>query len=114
MLEPRLASDVQVKAIQRIAEAQGNFATVISRGDAISGSILILGRIRSQIPVIYERFPSMNGGYQWERSGPKTVENEREIDDWLAKRGGRDPDLWILELDVASDEQLTELTCKLG
>lgn len=113
-MEPRVASNIQVKAIQRIVEAQGNFVAVIARGDPISGSILIIGRVRSQIPVIYERFPNMDGGYEWQISGPKSAESENDVNAWLEKRRSRDPDIWLLELDVASDEQLAELTCKMG
>jgi len=114
MIEPRLSSDMQVKAIQRIAEAQGNFAAIIYKGDSISGSILVLGRLRSQIPVVFERFPSINGGFEWQRSGPKNFEKEEDINNWLLKRRSADPDLWVIELDVATDEQLSDIIYNQG
>lgn len=113
-MEPRLSADMQVKAIQRIAEAQGNFAAVVYKGDLISGSIVILGRLRSQIPAVFERFPSMDGGSEWQPSGPKNVEKEEDINIWLVKRRAADPDLWVIELDVATDEQLSEIIYNQG
>ncbi len=109
MVEPRLASDIQVKALQRLAEAQGNFMAILHRGDPVSGSIIILARKRSELPVVYERFPSIDGDTKWEKSGPKNAERERDFADWIAKRRRNDPDLWAVELDIASDEQFTEL-----
>jgi len=108
MIEPRLASDIHVKAIRRIAEAQGNFASVLYRGDPVSGSILIAARKRSDIPVIYERFGAMDGISKWQESGPKDSRSEQDVTDWLKKRRARDPDIWAIELDIASDEQLAD------
>lgn len=106
MIEPRLASDVYVKAIRRIAEAQGNFASILYRGDPVSGSVLIAARNRTQIPVIYERFGAINNGPKWQESGPKDPRSEQDVTDWLQNRRSRDPDIWVIELDIASDEQL--------
>ena len=45
-----------------------------------------------------------NGSYAWQ-STREDVENEVEFEKFLAKRRNADPDLWILELDIASAER---------
>jgi len=46
LIEPRLASGVQISALKRLAEAEGDFATVLKKGDATSGAILLIGQVR--------------------------------------------------------------------
>lgn len=114
MIEPRIASDVQIKAMQRIAEGQGNFLTIIGKGDPVSGSIVIIARKRGDLPRILERFPTLDGEPKWEASGPKTVESEQDISEWIDRRKARDPDLWIVELDIADDAQLDAIIGQKG
>ena len=108
MIEPRLASGVLISAIKRLAEAQGDFATVLKKGDAVSGAILLIGQVRGADAVIYERYPSLDGQSTW-----KTVElaekNDVNIQSYWQKRCVGDPDLWVLELDVVSGARLNGL-----
>ena len=109
MIEPRLASGVQVSAFIRLAQAEGDFAMVLRKGDPVAGAIILIGLVRGQNPVIYERFPSTDGGSPWQRADSKTSENEDDIAALWKKRAERDPDLWVIELDVASPERLSRL-----
>ena len=108
-LEPRLAAHMQVGAFLRLTQEQGDFATILRKGDATSGSILLVGRIRGSKPMIYERFPSLDGPATWEKLLRQDAPSEQDISDYLQKRGERDPDLWIIELDTADDERLAGL-----
>ena len=90
----------------RLAEAGGDFATVVRKGDAISGAILLIGQIRGQNPVLFERLPSLDGDPAWEAVTAETNENEAAVSAYWQKRAERDPDLWVIELDVASLERL--------
>lgn len=107
MIEPRLASGVQISAIKRLAEAQGDIATVLKKGDATSGAILLVCLIRGADPVVFERYPSLDGATAWQRV--QTSESGAQIDFYWKKRCERDPDLWVLELDVASAARLDGL-----
>jgi hypothetical protein len=95
--------------LKRLAEAGGDFATVIRKGDVTSGTILLIGQIRGQNPVLFDRFPSIDGDAMWEPITAQSDDNEAEVGAYWQKRAARDPDLWVIELDVASVERLTLL-----
>ncbi|MEE9434882.1 MAG: DUF1491 family protein [Sphingorhabdus sp.] len=109
MIEPRLATNLQISALIKITEAQGGFATVLHKGDSISGAILLIARIRGENPAVFERYPSLDGGSLWQAAAQKSVVSERDMTNWLRKRCDRDPDLWLIELDVADDKRLADI-----
>ncbi|MGB5076565.1 MAG: DUF1491 family protein [Sphingorhabdus sp.] len=109
MTEPRLASSIQISAFIRLAQAGGDFATILRKGDPVAGSILLIGLVRGQNPVLFERFPALDGTSAWQQALTKDQENEAEITVRWKKRAAHDPDLWVIELDVASPERLNGL-----
>ena len=109
MIEARLTSEFQIAALKRLAEASGDFATVLRKGDATSGAILLIGQIKGANPVLFDRFPSLDGVSTWQPLTRQVEENEAEVAAYWQKRVSRDPDLWVLELDVASAERLAGL-----
>ncbi len=112
MIEPRLASEMQISAFRRLAEESGGFATILRKGDPVSGAILLIARIRGGEAAIYERFPTLDGGSQWQRIPQKTEDSEGEISRYLDRRVERDTDLWLIELDVADDKRLAAIVTK--
>jgi hypothetical protein len=109
LIEPRLTSDFQISALRRLAEADGGSATILRKGDPTSGAILLIGQVRGQNPVLFERFPSLDGLSDWQPVTAQIDENEAEVTAYWQKRASRDPDLWVVELDVASIERLAPL-----
>jgi hypothetical protein len=105
--EPRLASHVEVAAFIKLANAGGDFATVIRKGDPTSGVILLIGLVRGQNPRLYERFPALDGPSLWQEASSEATDSQQKITDYCTRRVARDPDIWILELDVAEPERLT-------
>lgn len=108
MIEPRLASGVLISAIKRILEAEGDFATVLNKGDAVSGAILLIGQVRGADPKLYERYPSLDGQTAWQEIDLKESSGHA-VQEYWQKRCARDPDLWVFELDVASAARLDGL-----
>jgi len=108
LIEPRLASAVLISAIKRILEAEGDFATVLKKGDAVSGAILLIGQVRGANPKLYERYPALDGQSAWQTIDLKDS-NGVAVQDYWKKRCAGDPDLWVLELDVASSARLDGL-----
>lgn len=104
--DPRLTSDIQVSALKRLAEVGGGFATVLRKGDPTSGAILIIGLVRGENPLLFDRFPLFDGESAWQQ----IAENEADVSAQWQKRAASDPDLWVIELDVASIERLNDLT----
>ena len=108
MIEPRLASGVLISAIKRMVEAEGDFATVLKKGDAVSGAILLIGQVRGANPQLYERYPSFDGQTSWQMVDLKEP-GGIAVQEYWKKRCARDPDLWVFELDVASAARLDGL-----
>jgi hypothetical protein len=104
--EPRLTTEFQVSAIRRLVEANGDFVTILRKGDGTSGTILLIGQVKGANPVLFERFRPLDGEAIWRPVAPQANENEKEIVAYWQKRVAQDPDLWVLELDVASTERL--------
>ena len=103
-MEPRLATSVLVSALLRRAEAEGGFGTVLAKGDATSGTVAVVLLERGGNPRLFERLLQSDGRYAWGES-LAAQEGEEGVKALLERRRRFDPDLWILELDIASAER---------
>jgi hypothetical protein len=90
LIEPRLASGVQISALKRLAEAEGDFATVLKKGDATSGAILLIGQVRGTDPILYERYPSLDGQSAW-KSVDLANSSDALVQDYWRKAGHSRP-----------------------
>ena len=104
-MEPRLQSSLLVGALIRRAESEGRSAAVLARGDSTAGSILVILAEKGRKVRILERAMQGDGHYAWQDVGSQAVENEDEVGKFLQRRRKFDPDLWLLELDIASAER---------
>jgi hypothetical protein len=100
----RLSSDVLVSALLHMAEREGGFGTVVAKGDANAGAILIVLAERGRPVQLLERLLQADGRYAW-GSPLKAGHNEDELDKFLERRRRFDSDSWVLELDTASAER---------
>lgn len=105
MTAPRLAPSVFVGALIRRAEAEGGFPAVLAKGDPQAGAVLVVLRSRGEGAVVLERLLGPDGGYRWQRVGEKASADASDLGGFLERRRSFDPDLWIVELDVASAER---------
>lgn len=101
----RLASSILAGALLRRAESEGGFGVVLGKGDETSGAILIILLERGGNPRILERVLQPDATYEWREIEGQTPENREKMADFLARRRRFDPDLWVLELDVPSQER---------
>jgi hypothetical protein len=90
----------------RRTQTEGGHAMLLSRGDENAGAILIQLLEKGQFYGLFERVLALETGYSWQRVGPQVIDNIREIDEYLTRRQQRDPDLWLIELDIANGERL--------
>ncbi len=104
-MSARLKAGLFVSGLTRSVAAAGGFAAVLAKGDADAGSILIVTAEKGRISAIYERLMSMSGDYEWVDSYPQLLEKKEEIGAFLARRQARDPDLWVVELDIADAQR---------
>lgn len=101
----RLKSRFLVDLLIRRAETAGGFATVLAKGDESSGIILVQCADRGTPGPLLERRFAANGAYVWEAVGP-TGEDGESYENYRERRRKADPDLWIVELDIADAPRL--------
>jgi hypothetical protein len=102
---PRLASHVLAGSLLRLAESQGGFGAVLAKGDSTSGSVTVILAEKGRKLRILERLLQPDGRYVWEDVLTQAAENEEEVEKFLARRRKFDPDIWVLELDIACAER---------
>jgi hypothetical protein len=56
----------------------------------------------------------MDGRYSWRAVGPTSGEMEEKVSQFLARQAGFDPDLWLIELDIAHPERFIAETTSAG
>jgi hypothetical protein len=101
----RLSARVEAAGIVRRAEAAGDFAAILRKGDPDRGSLLLVVSSRGRHLAFLERVLDLSGSYLWKRVGPDESASSAEVRDFLAKRARFDEDLWAIELDIADAER---------
>ena len=104
-MEARVASSVLVGALLRRAEAEGGFGTVLAKGDPTAGAVAVLLMERGANPRFFERLLQPDGRYAWQESGRQPLGEPGEMQALIERRRRFDPDLWLIELDIASAER---------
>jgi hypothetical protein len=101
----RASSALVASALVRGVQAQGGFAAILHKGDADAGGFLVIGLEKGRVSGLFE--PQLNaiGSYPWTRIGPQDIENKEEISSMIERRRARDPDLWVIELDIPDVER---------
>jgi hypothetical protein len=113
-MEARLASSVLVSALLKLASRDGGFGAVLAKGDAQAGSVTVILVERGERRLVLERIVQPDGSYAWQESGNHGAANDEEFRKFLDRRRRFDPDLWILELDVASAERFADEMAGIG
>lgn len=104
MTGARLSSQVLVSSLLRRAEAGGGFGAVLARGDATAGAVMVILTERGARTALLERLLQPDGSYAWRESGQAGAD-AAAFRAMLDRRRKSDPDLWLVELDVADAER---------
>jgi hypothetical protein len=112
-MQPRLASSLLVGALLRRAESEGGVGAVLAKGDPTAGAVAVLLTERGAEPRFFERLLQPDGDYAWQESQPRPADAEA-LRRLIASRRRFDPDLWILELDIASAERFAAEMNSIG
>ncbi|RKQ69750.1 hypothetical protein DES40_2559 [Litorimonas taeanensis] len=98
-----MKSEFWVQALLRRTQSEGGFASVLRRGDADAGIVLIIFRERKQL-TLFSPERNFEGERVWH---PEFIDNQASLDSKVNKRVDYDPDLWILEIEsTLSPERL--------
>lgn len=102
----RLKSRFLVDLLLRRTESAGGFAAIVAKGDDTSGIILVQCSERGEPGPLLERRFSASGHYIWEPVGPDDAKDGESRANYQDRRRRADPDLWIVELDIADAPRL--------
>jgi hypothetical protein len=108
VVSARLATGALVNALIRRANQAGGFATVLAKGDATAGAVLVVAQDRGQNARLWERGIGPSGEVELIAVGPEE-DSQAQTDYWV-KRRRNDPDLWVVELDIPQAERFAAQT----
>ncbi len=103
-----------VSALVRRAGNEGGNAVVVAKGDATAGSILLICLHKGVRTAFCERLLGSAGSYEWADTGPAPGADPDSVAAWLERRRARDPDLWIVELDIPNAQRFAAETSGNG
>lgn len=93
-----ISTDIWVSALIRRAEIGGAFATVVRKGDARAGAVVVKAYdTANRRAKLYSQTVGQDGEALWIQ--PVVSELESELDAYLERQRGYDPDLWVVEIE---------------
>lgn len=108
-MSERLPAHLEVSSLVRLAESNGGFAMVLAKGERDAGTILIVTMFRGRDVCLYERMPQLDGTRPFVLTKTQDTEKQQEFDEYIARRRSQDPDIWILEVDIADPARFIAL-----
>lgn len=107
-MEARLKTGIWVKALIRRCDIAAVGIAVVARGDDDAGAILLKLNGRDVGCAVLSQTRRPDGTLVWMRAtGPEPVA-EADADAYIARQRGRDPDLWVIEIDKASPDAVLD------
>ncbi len=107
-MEARLKTGLWIKALIRRCDLAAIPIAVVARGDGDAGAILLKFNGGNTACSVLTQARGQDGALLWMRAtGPVPVA-EAEADSYIARQRGRDPDLWVVEIETASAEAVVD------
>ena len=102
----RLPTNLIVTSVVRQAQMAGGSAYILQRGDAERGMVLVkLRGLRDDSCRLELQQRDLDGRLQWMPALPgATPPDEAKIDGYIERAQARDPDLWVVEIEVQDQE----------
>jgi hypothetical protein len=104
-MDARLPAHLEVAGLIRRVQGEGGFAAVLAKGEREAGTILVVTTQNGRNSRVFERMPQLDGTRQWSCSKQQEPEKPQDFSEYLDRRKYQDPDLWIIELDIANAER---------
>ncbi len=94
--EHALPASTLVPALVRQVQGAGGFATVLRKGSQWGAALLLVHRQGVEVAA-YEKVPTPDGQPSWRCA----AEGAEAVQSVIDRQVRFDPDLWVLELDIA-------------
>lgn len=104
-MDQRLPAHLEISGLVRAVGAAGGFAAVLATGERDAGTILVICCENGANARLFERMPQLDGSRKYTLVKSQDPENPHEFSEYCDRRKRQDPDLWILELDIANGER---------
>ena len=108
-MSARLPTHLTIAALLRRVNDAGGLGVVRASGDAQGGAILLLLSAPGEPIRAMERMRDLEDRDRLVPAGPPEG-GIAELEDYWRARRARDPDLWVVELDIASAERFAAET----
>ena len=105
MTDDRIPAHVEVGGLIRAVQAAGGFGMVIAKGERDAGTLLVICCENGTNARLFERMPQLDGTRKWTLTKSQNPENPHEFTEYCDRRKRQDPDIWIVELDIANGER---------
>jgi hypothetical protein len=109
-MSDRLPSGLLVGALLRRVNDAGGLGMVLARGDEQAGAILLILSEKGNNFRAMEAGIGPVGERQLIAAGPPDGSEAMAVSDYWQRRRARDPDLWVVELDIANAERFAAET----
>jgi len=107
-VEARLKTGIWIKALVRRCDLAAVGVAVLARGDGDAGAVLLKFNGRDVGSTVLTQARGMDGGLLWMRAtGPAPVA-EADADSYIARQRGRDPDIWVVEIETVAMETVID------
>lgn len=95
-----LPASTLVPALVRQVQGAGGFATVLRKGSEWGAALVLVHRNGAEVAA-YEKVPTLDGAPSWRRA----ADGSDAVESFIDRQARFDPDLWVLELDIAAVER---------
>jgi len=96
MAEPRLKTEIWVRATLRLADVTGRPGAMLHRGDQDAGGVLVVLRGEAGLCVL-SQVRTAEGRLAWLRATGAEPVDQASVDAYLNRQMRLDPDLWVIE-----------------
>lgn len=107
-MEARLKSGIWIKALIRRCDIAAIGVAVLARGDPDAGAILLKLSPREGGCTVLAQARRPDGTAVWMRATGGAPVPEPDADAYIARQRGRDPDLWVVEIETGAVDALLD------
>ncbi|RZF65327.1 DUF1491 family protein [Sphingomonas populi] len=109
-MSDRLPTNLIVSALLRRVNDAGGMAMVLAKGDPQAGSILLILNDKGRFTGMVEPGRDLDGRAVLVPAGPGDTSAPDEATGYWQRRKARDPDMWVIDLDIPFAQRLAAET----